>query len=136
LEYKEPGCPTRTHPDIDNDTSLEEHADLKAKAENDENLEAWYTLQGALKGLTANLRDTTDPKYYQELKKLLLGYKMVAIRDYFAQIKKSGVCSTPKRPDSSSSTTSTDGIKRQRKRRWQCLGRGCRMNKKNWQKTT
>ena len=42
LEFEEPSRPTRTHPDIDDDTSLEERVDLKA--ENDENLEAWYTL--------------------------------------------------------------------------------------------
>ena len=66
--------------------SLEERADLKA--ENDENPESWYTLQGALKGFTVNLHDAIDPKYYQELKKPLLGYKKVAIRDYFDHIKK------------------------------------------------
>ena len=38
LEFEEPIHPTRTHPDIDDDTSLEERAGLKA--ENDENLEA------------------------------------------------------------------------------------------------
>lgn len=86
LEFEEPSRPTRTHPDIDDNTSLEERADLKA--ENDENLESWYTLQGALKGLTANLRDAIDPKYYQELKKPLLGYKKVTIREYIEHIKK------------------------------------------------
>ena len=86
LKFEEPSRLTRIHPDIDDDTSLEERADLKA--EKDENLEAWYALQGALKGLTANLRDAIDPKYYQELKKPLLGYKKVAIRDYFEHIKK------------------------------------------------
>ena len=38
LEFEEPSRPTRTHPDINDDMSLEERADLKA--ENDENLEA------------------------------------------------------------------------------------------------
>ena len=42
LGFEEPSRPTRTHPDIDNDMSLEERVDLKA--ENDENREAWYTL--------------------------------------------------------------------------------------------
>ena len=134
LEFEEPSRPPRTHPDIDDDTSPEERAD--PKAENDESLEAWYILHDALKGLTANLRDAIDPKYYQELKKPLLGYKKVAIRDYLEHIKKSGVCSTPKRPGSSSSTTSVDGTKRRRKRCCRCLGRGWTMSNKNWQKIT
>jgi len=89
LEFEDPSCPTRTHPDIDNDTSLDERAELEA--ENDKTLEAWYTLQGALKRLTGNMHDTIDPnhpKHYQELTKLLLCYKKVTIRDYFDHIKK------------------------------------------------
>ena len=86
LEFEEPSRPTRSHPDIDNDTSAEERTDLKA--DNNDNLQPWYTLQGALKGLTANLRDAIDPKYYQERKKPFLGYKKVATRVYLDHIKK------------------------------------------------
>jgi len=77
FKFEEPTFPTITHPDIEDDISSEEHADLKL--ENNEHLEDWYTLQCALKGLTTNLYDTINPKYYQELKKPLLGHKKVTI---------------------------------------------------------
>jgi len=72
--------PSKTHPDIDEDTTDAERAELKA--DHEAHQEAWFMQQGGIKGITANISDALDEKYYEQLKQRLIGYKKVTIKQY------------------------------------------------------
>ena len=45
--------------------------------------ECYYTLCGVEEGLTANFRAAIDEQYYKQLKKPIVGYRGIKIKDYF-----------------------------------------------------
>ena len=81
LEYEKPDeKPSAIHPDIDEDTTAEERAELKA--EQAELIETWWDRLGWIKGTGHNIRAALDKKYYQLLQEGLLKYKKVEPKQY------------------------------------------------------
>jgi hypothetical protein len=80
LVYAAPTEPEAYDENIDND--MEDHERKKLEALHDERLEAWYTRRGALRALCDNVRDALDEKYYQSLKKPIIAYKKVPVKEY------------------------------------------------------
>ena len=48
--------------------------------------EAWCTRKGALKGITENIRDALDPKFYQQLCRPIIKFKNITIKQYFQHL--------------------------------------------------
>ena len=48
--------------------------------------EGWHTRRGALRGLSENVRDALDEKYYLHLKKPIIAYKNVELREYITHL--------------------------------------------------
>ena len=55
----------------------------KKSAEWDELRECYYTLCGVEEGLCANFRAAVDEQYYKQLKKPIVGYRGIKIKDFF-----------------------------------------------------
>ena len=81
LVYEKPDeKPSAIHPDIDENTTDEERAELKA--EQAELIEAWWARLGWIEGTGHNIRAALDEKYYQLLQEGLLKYKKVEPKQY------------------------------------------------------
>jgi hypothetical protein len=81
LDYEKPDAkPSSVHPDIDEDTTDEERAELKA--EQAELIEAWWARLGWIEGTGHNIRAALDEKYYQQLQHSLLQYKKIEPKEY------------------------------------------------------
>ena len=63
--------------DEDITAGMNDHQRKIMEAKHNERQEAWYTRKGALRGLCTNIRDALDAKYYNQLKKSVIGYKQV-----------------------------------------------------------
>ena len=81
LDHEKPeGKPPALHPDIDEDTTEEEKAELKA--EQAEIIEVWWARLGWIEGTGHNIREALDKKYYQQLQRTLLQYKKIEPKEY------------------------------------------------------
>ena len=80
LVYAEIEDPGTYDDDITDD--MDDHERKRMEANHNERQEAWYTRKGALRGLCTNIRDALDEKYYIQLKKAVIGYKRVTIKQY------------------------------------------------------
>ena len=54
----------------------------------DQKRESYYTRQGTLQGVCENIRDALDEPYHKQLKKKVIGYKKVKVKDYFDHLDK------------------------------------------------
>ena len=80
LEYAEPIEPENYDSDITED--MPDHERKRMEASHIEYQEAWYTRRGALRGLCDNIRDALDVKYFQALKRPVIAYKKVTVKEY------------------------------------------------------
>ena len=48
--------------------------------------ESFYIRQGTLQAVSENIRDALDEPYHKQLKKKIIGYKKVTVREYFAHL--------------------------------------------------
>lgn len=72
--------------DEDITEEMDHHERKQLEAEHNERLEAWHTRKGALRGLTENIRDALDEKFYIALKRQVIAYKTVTVRDYIQHL--------------------------------------------------
>ena len=81
LVYVEPAQVEAFNPAITQATT--DYQTKKKAAEYEELREAWYTRKGLIQGIGENIRDALDERYYEQLRKKIIGYKNVKITDYF-----------------------------------------------------
>jgi hypothetical protein len=86
LNFVEPQKPDLVDATINNATT--DYQKEKKAAINDQKILDWNTLQGAVDGLTENIRDALDKMYYAQLEDKVLGYKKVKITAYFDHLDK------------------------------------------------
>ena len=80
LVYVRETAPEAFNPTITQATS--DYQTKKKSAEWEERRENWYTLCGVEDGLCANFRAAVDEQYYRQLKKPIIGYRGLKIKDY------------------------------------------------------
>ena len=79
--FVEPTKPDLVDATITNATT--DYQKEKKSAINDQKILDWNTMQGAVDGLTENIRDALDEMYYVQLEDNVVGYKKVKITAYF-----------------------------------------------------
>ena len=64
-----------------------EYQARKKTAEWEEKRECWYALCGTNEGLCHNMRDAIDEMYYKQLKRPIIGYRGLKIKDYLDHLE-------------------------------------------------
>ena len=84
LVYVEPRPVEAFNPAITQTTT--DYQTKKKAAEYEELREAWYTRKGLILGIGENIQDALDERYYEQLRRKIVGYKGVKITDYFKHL--------------------------------------------------
>ena len=85
LAYVAEAAPIAFNPAITQATT--DYQMKKKMAEWDAKRESWYTLCGVEDGLCMNFRDAVDEQYYRQLKKPIIGYRGLKIKNYLNHLK-------------------------------------------------
>ena len=86
LEYARKMAPDAFNPAITQVTP--EYQTKKKSAEWEETRETWYTLCGVEDGLCANFQAAVGKQYYRQLKKPIIEYRGIKIKDYLNHLDK------------------------------------------------